>query len=188
MNDFSDNAEIIHNLRSDDGTYFEVVYKYYFPSLYSYATQYIEQENAKEVVQETMLWLWENKGTLIPEMSLKSLLFTIVKNKCLNRKNHDHIKNRIHSAIREKYEQTFDDPDFYLENELFALFQKALDNLPDELREAFEMSRMEGLTHKEIAEQLNMSRQTVNYRLSKALQILRVELQDYLPILLALLI
>lgn len=188
MNDFSDNTEVIHKLRVDNGAYFEGVYKYYFPFLYSFATQYIESEDAKEVVQETMLWLWENRGTLIAEMSLKSLLFTIVKNKCLNRKNREHIKNRIHSAIQEKYEQTFSEPDFYLENELFALFQKALENLPNEFREAFEMSRMDGMTHKEIAEQLNVSKQTINYRLGKALQILKVELRDYLPILLALLI
>jgi RNA polymerase sigma-70 factor (ECF subfamily) len=187
MTDFSNNTEVIHTLRHDNGAYFEVVYGYYFPLLYAYATQYVAREEAKEVVQETMLWLWENRGTLVAEMSLKSLLFTIVKNKCLNKTNHTHIKNRIHAAIREKYERTFDDPDFYLENELFALFHKALANLPDELREVFEMSRMDGLTHKEIAERLAISRQTVNYRLSKALQILRENLQDYLPVLLALL-
>jgi RNA polymerase sigma-70 factor (ECF subfamily) len=187
MTVFNNNTEVIYTLRHDNGTYFEVVYEYYFPLLYSYATQYTEREEAKEVVQETMLWLWENRDTLIAEMSLKSLLFTIVKNKCLNRSNHTHMKSRIHAAIREKYENTFDDPDFYLENELFALFHKALKNLPDELREVFEMSRMDGLTHKEIAERLNVSRQTINYRLSKALQILRKDLQDYLPIFLILL-
>lgn len=184
MNDLSNNTEVIYMLHHDNGTFFEVVYKYYFPFLYSYATQYVEKEDAKEVVQETMLWLWENKKTLIAEMSLKSLLFTIVKNKCLNRTNHTHIKNRIYAAIQEKHEKTFDDPDFYLENELFTLFHKALNNLPEEVREVFEMSRMDGMTHKEIAERLNVSRQTVNYRLSKALKILRVELEDYLPIFL----
>ncbi|HBG39891.1 MAG TPA: RNA polymerase sigma-70 factor [Porphyromonadaceae bacterium] len=187
MNDFRDNTEVINNLRHDNGTYFEMVYKYYFPFLYSYATQYIEKEEAKEVVQETMLWLWENKSTLMADMSLKSLLFTIVKNKSINRIHHDHIKNRIHASIYEKQEKMFDDPDFYLENELFALFHEALDKLPEDLRTVFELSRMDGLTHKEIAEKLQVSCQTVNYRLGKALQLLRVELKDYLPILLILL-
>ena len=61
-----------------------------------------------------------------------------------------------------------------------------LNKLPDSFREAFEMSRNQMLTHKEIAVILNVSPQTVNYRLCKALDILRVELKDYLPLLLLL--
>lgn len=186
--DLKDNEKTIRLLRNDNGVYFEVVYKYYFAPLYSFATQYLAREKAEGVVQETMLWLWENRSTLISEMSLKSLLFTIVKNKCLNKVNHEQIKNRIHQTIKQKYEEQFEDPDFYLENELFQLFREALGRLPENFRQAFEMSRMGGLTHKEIAEKLGVSSQTVNYRLGKALDILRNDLKDYLPILLALLI
>lgn len=121
-------------------------------------------------------------------MSLKSLLFTIVKNKCLNKTNHEQMKNRIHETLKEKYQDQFENPDFYLENELFQLFHDALDRLPENFRQAFEMSRMDGLTHKEIAEQLGVSPQTVNYRLGKALEILRKELKEYLPIFLVMLI
>ena len=90
------------------------------------------------------------------------------------------MKSRTLEAIKEKYEPIFDDPDFYLENELLTLFNDALKRLPESYREAFEMSRFDGMTHKEIADLLNVSRQTVNYRLSKALEILREELKDYL--------
>lgn len=188
MNILYNNEETIRLLKTDHGAYFEVVYKYYFAPLYAYATQYLEKEDAKEVVQDTMLWLWENRSSLIAEMSLKSLLFTIVKNKSLNRSSREKIKNRIHEAIKMKYENRFDDPDFYFENELFTLFHKAMERLPENFRQAFEMSRMDGLTHKEIAERLCVSPQTVNYRLSKALEILRDELKDYLPIFLIMLL
>lgn len=188
MNSLNNNAETIGLLKTDDGGYFEIVYKYYFAPLYAYATQYVEKEDAKEVVQDTMLWLWENRASLIADMSLKSLLFTIVKNKCLNRSKHQKIKNRIHESIKIKYQEQFDDPDFYLENELFTLFQQALESLPENVRQAFEMSRMDGLTHKEIAEKLGVSPQTVNYRLGKALELLRNDLKEYLPIFLILLL
>ncbi len=187
INNPHNNAETIRLLKSDDGTYFEEVYKFYFAPLYAYATQYVDDEEAKEVVQDVMLWLWENRASLIAEMSMKSLLFTIVKNKCLNKTNRERIKNRIQEALKEKYQELFDNPDFYFENELFELFNKALEQLPENFRQAFEMSRIDAMTHKEIAETLNVSTQTVNYRLSKALEILRKELKDYLPILLALL-
>lgn len=186
--DLENNEKTIRLLKDDDGVYFEVVYKHYFAPLYSFATQYLIREKAEGVVQETMLWLWENRSTLISEMSLKSLLFTIVKNKCLNKINHEQIKNRIHETIKQKYEEQFEDPDFYLENELFQLFRDALERLPENFRQAFEMSRMDGFTHKEIAEQLGVSSQTVNYRLGKALEILRNELREYLPVFLAMLI
>ena len=186
--DLENNEKTIRLLKDDNGVYFEIVYKHYFAPLYSFATQYLVREKAEEVVQETMLWLWENKKTLIPEMSLKSLLFTIVKNKCLNKINHEQMKNRIHETLKEKYQDQFENPDFYLENELFQLFHDALDRLPENFRQAFEMSRMDGLTHKEIAEQLGVSPQTVNYRLGKALEILRKELKEYLPIFLVMLI
>lgn len=179
-----DNERTISLLKTDEGAHFEVVYKYYFAPLYAFANQYVSGEESEEVVQDTMLWLWENRQSLITELSLKSLLFTIVKNKCLNLAGHQKTKNRILQSIQEKHEEQFHDPDFYLENELFSLFQKALSQLPDNYRQAFEMSRMEGFTHKEIAEQLGVSSQTVNYRLSKALEILRMELKDYLPVLL----
>ncbi|MEG2573343.1 MAG: sigma factor-like helix-turn-helix DNA-binding protein, partial [Bacteroides sp.] len=79
------------------------------------------------------------------------------------------------------------DPDFYLENELFTLYNNALKRLPKEFREAYELNRIHNLTHKEIALKLNVSPQTINYRISQALKILRIELKDYLPLLLLLL-
>ncbi|MDD2511625.1 MAG: RNA polymerase sigma-70 factor [Proteiniphilum sp.] len=188
MNLLNNNEETIILLQKDNGSFFEVVYKYYFPGLYSFATQYVENEEAKEVVQDTMLWLWENRHTLIPELSLKSLLFTIVKNKCLNSCNRGQLRNRMLETMKEKHRERFEDPDFYLENELFSLFKQALEQLPENFREVFEMSRMEGLTHHEIAKRLGVSPQTVNYRLGKALDILRTELKDYLPILLVMLL
>lgn len=184
MNDQFNNDETIRLLKSDDGSHFEVVYKTYFAPLYAFATQYLNRDEAKEVVQDTMLWLWENRGSLIAEMSLKSLLFTIVKNKCLNQKHHEKIKSRIYETLKAKYEEQFNEPDLYFENELFSLFQESLEKLPEKHRQTFEMSRMEGMTHKKIADSLGVSPQTVNYRLCKALEILRKDLKDYLPILL----
>ena len=188
MNNLNNNEKSVRLLKNDNGEYFEMVYKHYFAPLYSFATRYLVREEAQGVVQETMLWLWENKGSLIPELSLKSLLFTIVKNRCLNRIGRQEIKSRIHESIVQAHEEQFEDPDFYFENELFQIFKESLERLPDTFRQAFEMSRMEGFTHKEIAEKLDVSPQTVNYRLGKALEILRADLKDYLPLFLILLL
>ena len=62
-----------------------------------------------------------------------------------------------------------------------------MEKLPAEFRESYEMNRKDHLTHKEIAQKLNVSPQTINYRIGQALKILRIELKDYLPLLFLLL-
>ncbi len=180
-NVLKDNNETIRMLRSGDEAAFDSVYKFYYKGLCAFASQYISFDESQEVVQDTMMWLWENREQLIPEMSLKSLLFMIVKNKSLNRISHVQVKNRIHQELMKKYENQFNNPDFYIENELMQLYSEVLKKLPEDLKEAFLMNRVEGLTHKEIADKLQVSPQTVNYRIGQALKFFRTELKDYLP-------
>lgn len=183
--DIDNNKAIIIALKAGDENVFDAVYRYYFRRLCAFCSQYVhEQEEIEEIVQETMMWLWENRCSLLPELTLKTLLFTIVKNKALNRLSHFEIKRRVHQEIIEKYEGKFDNPDFYLGNELFQLYEKTLQQLPKEYREAYEMTQNKHLTHKEIAQKLNISPQTVNYRIGQALKLLRVALKDYLPLFL----
>ena len=180
--DINDNSTVIAALKDSDVQAFEEVYRYYFRGLCAFCSQYVSQIESEEIVQDTMMWLWENRCSLLEELTLKTLLFTIVKNKALNRISHFEIKRKVHQEITEKYEKEFDNPDFYLENELFRLYENALKQLPKDYREAYEMNRSHRLTHKEIAEKLNVSPQTVNYRIGQALKLLRIALKDYLPL------
>lgn len=92
------------------------------------------------------------------------------------------IKRKVHQEIVDKYDSELNNPDFYLSDELFRLYEEALKRLPKEYLEAYEMNRNQHLTHKEIAEKLNVSPQTINYRIGQALKLLRVALKDYLPL------
>lgn len=178
--DIDDNSGIISALNEGNVAVFDHVYRFYFRSLYAFCTQYVSASEAEEIVQDTMMWIWENKEQLIANLQLKSLLFTIVKNKALNKVSHHKVRGKVHQEIIDKYENEFSSPDFYLHSELFSIYKNALNNLPEEFRQAFEMNRNEELTHKEIAEKLNVSPQTVNYRIGKALKALRIELKDYI--------
>lgn len=183
MFDLDNNNEVIKRLKDGDLSVFEIVYKKYFPALYAFASNYVEDVAAEDTVQETMLWLWQNTESLIPEMSLKSLLFTIVRNKCLNKIKRYSNRSEIYQSIAREMNSHFDNPDNYIENELMRLYTDSIKKMSPSFREAFEMSRLEGLTHKEIADQLDVSTQTVNYRIGKALEFLRIELKDYLPLI-----
>ena len=75
------------------------------------------------------------------------------------------------------------DTDYYQIIELRELLKKAINKLPDSYREAFVMHRFQHKTYKEIAEQVGVSSKTIDYRIQQALNILRKELKDYLPLL-----
>ncbi len=178
------NTLTIRLLKEGNEHAFEGVYKEYYRGLCAFASQYVvEIEECEEIVQDVMLWLWENRTTLHPEMSVKSLLFTIVKNKCLNSLSHLQIKKRVHEALYETFESQFEDPDLYLEGELMTLLNKSIQGLPKDYRDAFVMNRFENLTYNEIAERMDVSSKTIAYRISQALKILRENLKDYMPLL-----
>lgn len=180
--DINNNKQIVSALNEGHESVFDAVYRHYFKKLCAFCSQYIpDLEETEEIVQETMVWLWENRLTLKAELTLKSLLFTIVKNKALNRISHYEIKQKVHEEIHQKYESTFENPDFYDQDELFRMYRQTLEKMPKDIRETFLMNRDRSLTHKEIAATLNVSPQTVNYRIGQALKMLRQALKDYLP-------
>ena len=147
-----------------------------------FASQYVTVPESEEIVQDVMMWLWENRKSLVADMSLKSLLFTIVRNKCLNTISHIQVKQQVHERLYAKFQEQFENPDFYI-GELMALASKAIRELPDEYRKAFEMNRFEEMTYNEIAERTGVSPKTIAYRISQALKILRTKLKDYIPLL-----
>lgn len=159
---------------------FDSIYEQYRYRLHVYATQYLPAVECEEIVQDAMVWLWENLQTIRTETTLHSLLFKIVKNKCLNRILHLQVKQQAHSKLYQKFTTQVEEPDIYV-SELRDMLEKAIGNLPKTYRAAFEMNRFDNMTYKEIADQLAVSEKTVAYKISQALKLLRKELKDYLP-------
>ncbi|WP_418991072.1 RNA polymerase sigma-70 factor [Alistipes sp.] len=177
-----DNRIVVGLLRAGDEQCFDALFRRYYKPLCTYAARLVTRARAEEVVQDTLMWVWENRTALLPEMSLKSLLFTIVKNKSLNSVSTASFRSRVIRQLAERYEKEFDDPDFYFENELIQRLTEALEKMPPEFRETFRMHRLEGMTHKEIAAALGVSPQTVNYRIGQTVRLLRRELKEYWPL------
>ena len=76
------------------------------------------------------------------------------------------------------------DTDYYQIEELTKRIKEAIDKLPESYRESFVMHRFQNMSYKEIGTQLGISHKTVDYRIQQALKLLRIELKDYLPIIL----
>ena len=166
---------------------FDTIYTSCYKGLVAYATRYVDIEEAQNIVQDTMMWLWDNKQTIIPGKSINALLMRIVRNKALNNVKHNTVLSRVHKQIEASLREQFESPDLYMSVELAELLEKALKSLPDNLRETFILSRVERLSYKDIAERLGISVKAVDNRLSRTMRILKQELKDYLPVLLFLL-
>ena len=173
------------NLRDGTIKHYKDAFKQMFIKFYSplceYASQYVSDEDAEELIQELMLFIWENRNSLFVEISLKSYLFMAVKHRCLNAIKRQLYHERVHSLIYDKIKDQFENPDTYFVNELTENITKAIEELPENYRETFKLSRFGEQSNPQIAEALGVSIKTVEYRITQSLKILRVKLKDYLP-------
>lgn len=162
---------------------FDTLFKKYYPILCAYARQFVGKEDAEEVVQDIMLWLWESRENQVIEDTLGQYLFRAVKNKCLTLINRSLIKQKVNNILHKEMQYLFDDPDFYIVEELSRKIETAIAALPESYRIAFEKNRFHNKTYQEIAGELGVSTKTIDYRIQQALKLLRVELKDFLPLL-----
>src|SRR5690349_16898718 len=132
-----------------------------------------------------LLKIWEKRDLLNVQTSLKAYLYKCVYHDSLNFLKHQKIKtkyqdfaaysmNEEHLPASSKIEMT----------ELEYNLGLALNELPEQCRTIFQMSRFEELKYREIAERLNLSVKTVENQMGKALKIMRMQLVEYLPVLL----
>ncbi|MFY9154438.1 MAG: RNA polymerase sigma-70 factor [Prolixibacteraceae bacterium] len=167
-----------------------IIFNNYYQPLCHLSQYYLEDEDeAKGVVQEVFVKLWDIRNELNEESNLRNYLFTLVKNNCLNILKRQQILLKHHEKIRwmemhYQYESLSRMGDDFLEfDELKEEIDQAIQNLPKHCRVVFEMSRFQDLKNREIAEKLGISQKTVEAHLTKALKILRKDLKDYLPML-----
>lgn len=182
---------IIEGLEQNDKVVFDYVFNYYYSSLCAFSMQYIGNRNSVEdLVQDFFVYLWVEAPRLKIKSSLRSYLFTSIKNRCLDYQKHHKIieKYRTYLLFSSDKEDVSTEQ-FFAESELRQAIQTSLAKLPPRCREIFELSRLNGLSNQEIAEKLDLSKRTVELQISNSLKILRKELAEFLPfLLLALLI
>lgn len=134
-----------------------------------YSMKYVHsKDDALDIVQEVFVNLWNNRLTIDPEKSLLTYLFVSVRNRSLNfiRDSKD-LTSLDETQIPEELEENDS------LTELQMVLKESLEHLPERQREAFELSRFEGLQHDEIASIMNVSSRTVNNHIVAALKALR---------------
>lgn len=174
-------------MQKGDRKAFDKLFQKYYPILCTYGYRFVRLEDAEEIVQDIMLWLWENRETPVIEYSLKQYLFKSVYHRSMTRIVQNEVKLRVDTAFHDRMFGKLEDVDVFQINEMSKHIQQAINELPESYKEAFVMNRFQNLSYKEVAEILNVSPKTVDYRIQQSLKILRVKLKDYLPLLLIIL-
>lgn len=175
---------LIEELRRRNKVAFDYIFNYYYSALCAFSMQYVnDRSTVEDLVQDLFVSLWMDAPKLLIQSSLKSYLFASVKNRCLDYRKHMKVTEKYSTFLFFSSESTHDSTDHYLtESELRQAIQKSLEKLSPRCREIFELSRINGLSNKDISEKLGLSKRTVELQISNALKILRKELTDYLPL------
>src|SRR5690606_15933987 len=163
---------------------FEAAFKGNFKALHAYSYTMLQDEAvAEEIVQTVFMKLWESRERMAIHTSLRAYLYKSVYHESLNYLKHKKVQRKyMEEAIVAYRQQQTEETE--ADKELQRQLQQALRQLPEKCRTVFQLSRFEELKYQEIAERLGISLKTVEAHMGKALKLLRVQLADFLPLLL----
>ncbi|MDD2438117.1 MAG: RNA polymerase sigma-70 factor [Massilibacteroides sp.] len=174
-------------------SWFKSIYVSYYARMRRFARRYvIFEEDAENIVQDVFLDLFERKEMYHSPVNMLAILFTSVKNKCIDYLRKQSLKQRTAEEFKEEYAIALQmslnsleafDSNMLSEEDIETILLKAIDALPEKCREIFMLSKLEGKKQKEIAQKLNISINTVETQMGIAYKKLREELKNYLPLL-----
>lgn len=175
----NDERSFVLRLINGDEEAFCELYAAYKNRLIYFAMRFLKSyEYAEDVFQDAFIIIWQSRSFLNPDTSFSSYLYTIVRNRILNQlrdlSNQDKLKEYI---LQQAVDYNNDTRNEILANDLKQLISLAIQRLTPRQREIFEMSRELQMSHKEIAEALGISINTVQESISTSLKSLRSYLE-----------
>lgn len=173
---FSDWAR---RMRNSDELALQELFDATFEVYVRYAWRFTKnKDSAMDIVQESFIKLWDYRQKLDPSLSLKTYIYRTVKNKALN-----HLRDKRQDNVSlDEVNLADNETDGAGSAQIFALreaLNEWIDELPERQKEAFKLSRFEGLTHDEIADVMEVSDRTVNNHIVAALKTLHKQYKIY---------
>lgn len=172
-------SEYMEKLGQGDHKSFDALFMLYHPRVKNFLQGFIkDEEEACDMAQDIFIKVWTNRESISKVSSLKAYLYRMARNMI-----YDYYE---HSLVKESYEQKLQsssnnytdliEEDLYAK-ELSILIDIAIEQMPEQRRRIFKMSRKEGLSNEEISIKLEINKRTVENHISQALTDLREVIQ-----------
>lgn len=175
-------TNLIDQIKQGSDKAFEVLFKEYFKALSVYAKKYLNDlDLAQDIVQEVFVKFYEQRNSMMVHTSLKALLYQSVRNRCLDHIRSQQTRSTHHENILMLSKGAdVDAVDFMEQVELEEKIYQSIAGLPEQCQVIFKLSRLEGKRNQEIADELSLSKRTVETQISNALKRLRKDIFSYL--------
>ena len=170
--------ELLNLLKADDRAAFTEVYNRYHAALYIHVFNKLRlREESRDIVHDLFASIWNKRAGFELKGNLSTYLYVSARYKVFDFISHRETASRYITSIKKFVEQDNYITDYLVrEKEFQALIDKEIDALPHKMREIFLLSRKQHLSHKEIADKLGISEQTVKKQVNNSLKVLRVKL------------
>lgn len=177
----SEETELLTKLKAGDRNAFERIYKAYHYRLIGHLIHLLKSTDlAQEVVQDTFIALWDNRGTIHTDSSIMPYLYRVASNKSyniFNKATHDQkYRAYLYPILEEGYEQ--------IESSLFQkeqrqILEQIMNKMPMRQREIFTLCKLEGKSYEQVAIELHISIHTVHTQIKRANQLIKENLLNY---------
>lgn len=173
--------ELVAGLVNGDEAAFCELYAVYKRRLIYFALQFVRSTDfAEDVFQDAFTAVWENRRFINPQQPFAPYIYTIIKNRILNLLAGLEKETQLKEGLLANAVNYSNDTETsLLDKDYNQLFEKALSTLTEQQRRVFELSRIGQLSHKEIAEQLQISVYTVQQHISASLKSIREYLSQH---------
>lgn len=169
-------TELAVLLIHDDEAAFSELYVRYKDKLYYFCLHLLKsKEEANDIVQEIFIRIWESRSFINPDLSFSSFLYTMARNRIMNYFRDLDIDIKVKEIIASQKITTEETTESQIiDTEYQEILLAAIEQLPTQRQRIFNMSRIENMSHKEIATELNISVNTVQEHISEALKFIKI--------------
>jgi len=154
---------------------FEQLFKDNYSKLYYYALNIIHNpENARDIVSDAFRYLWEHYEDVNDSLSVVALLYTLVRNSCIDQIRHQDVQERYEQYVQNET-LSWTEYEYQERDERLMQVISSIEKLPLQTKIVFKKCFLDGKKYKEVSEEMNISTNTVKTHIMKALRLLRGE-------------
>lgn len=181
-NSFDNEPYLVEQLKIGRKEAFSHLFQLYHQELCNYMTAISgDRRISEEIAQQTFIKIWDNRSKLqIGENKLKRYVFKVAYNVFIDSRRKKNKESQLLESLKQEAYLEMAEVDSSLFEERLKRVEKEIDNLPEQCKKVFILSKREGLKYREISEQLHISIKTVEVHMARAMKRLRTQLTSFL--------